>query len=124
MKASSKHLDKLAKDCLISNIDLSSYIEQDISEDGEKIAALHEIFNAEYGWRVNQIGKQGAVMDWLQGLPTALTIPFYNHEILELAKSWGSIPQDASEKQEDKILANYWNFMAAKLCQLFDKVAA
>ena len=58
------------------------------------------------------------MIEWLQGL--ALPIAFYNSDILQLAKDWGSIPHDATEKQEYKILDNYWRFMAAKILQLID----
>ena len=59
----------------------------------------------------------GAVTNWLQGL--ALNIPFYDWDILELAKSTG---QDVTtEAKEDKILNNYWVFMANKFLKLCKK---
>jgi len=81
-----------------------------------KIECLHK-------YNLKSKGVQGSIADWLSGL--AINIAFYNCDIIDLAKSWGSIPQDASEKQEQKILDNYWSFMAAKLMQLlkFNKVA-
>ena len=123
-------LDTLAKQELINSINLSGYdyprynpgVSNLVTEDEYNISALLEIFTSEYGWRVAQVGRTTAVMDWLQGLPSSITIPFYNHEILKMAKSWGSLPVDATEKQEDKLLENYWRFMANKLCQLFAKV--
>jgi hypothetical protein len=54
----------------------------------------------------------------LQGLPSCLNIVFSNYDIIQLAKSWESLPENATEKQEDKILSNYFNFMAAKFFQL------
>jgi len=47
-----------------------------------------------------------------------LHIAFNNHDILELAKDYGSISNNATEKEEQKILDNYWVFMANKLIQL------
>ena len=82
----------------------------------ERIAYAHDRFRSEYKWAIATMGEQRACEEWLQGL--ALPIAFYNHDIIELAKSWGSIPQDATARQEDKIIDNYWRFMAAKLCQL------
>jgi hypothetical protein len=40
-------------------------------------------------------------------------------EILELAKEWGSLPADATERQEQAILDNWFNFAANKTAQLF-----
>jgi len=79
---------------------------------------IAERFQSEYGWRVQQVGRQTAMIDWLQGL--ALPIAFANYEILQLAHKWGSLPDNATEKQEDKLLANYWRFMANKVMQIMD----
>lgn len=89
--------------------------------DKEKLVFLFDTFQSEYGWRVKQVGLQTALMDWLQGLPRAINIAFYNHDILKLAKEWGSLPDNASEKQEDKILNNYWRFMSMRIISLWHK---
>ena len=65
--------------------------------------------------------KIKTIINWIMGLPTCLNIDFENYKILELAKLWGSIPENATEKQEDKILANWWNFIAVKFFQLVRK---
>lgn len=106
-------LDQTAKRYILD------HITPELATDAERIAALHSVFLAEYGWQVKQVGEQQALMDWLQGLPSAVDLPFYNVDILDLARSWGSLPPDATERQEDKILSNYWRFMAAKIGQLF-----
>lgn len=61
-------------------------------------------------------GTQKVITEWLQGI--ALPIAFRDYEILELAKQWGSLPENPTERQEDKILNNYWSFMAMKIMQL------
>lgn len=55
------------------------------------------------------------------GLPSCIDIPFMNYDILQLAKEFGSIPQDASEKEEEKIIERYWDFMANKIFVLFNR---
>lgn len=85
----------------------------------EKLEFLKERFQSEYGYAINRIGYQDAMRDWYQGL--AIDIPFYNNDIIELAKKGGSLPQNATEKQEDKIIENYWSFMARKTLGLFRK---
>ena len=107
----SSELDKAAKLYILDSIDCEGTTQ-------EKIDFVRECFNSEYGWRVDQVGEVRALIDWLQGLPSAVNIAFYNDDIVSLAKAWGSIPEDATEKQEDKILENYWNFIANKLSQL------
>jgi len=87
--------------------------------DADKAHFLYERFMSEYGWRVKQVGEQKALIDWLQGL--AINIAFYNSDILMLAKQWGSLPVTATEKQEDAILENYWNYMAMRIVVLWNK---
>jgi len=81
-----------------------------ISSEADKINYIFDRFNSEYGWRVNQVGKVAAMIDWLQGL--ALNIEFYNDEIINLAIRLGSIDENPSEKLQDRVIENYWNFMA------------
>lgn len=111
----SRELDIKAKlyilDCLAEDSDGNEYHTHE-----ERIAYLEKRFTSEYSWQIKRIGQQNALQEWLQGL--AIPIEFMNHNILELAKSWGSLSDDATEAQEGKILDNYWSLMAAKCDQL------
>lgn len=113
-------LDQKVKRYILDNIDSDCYREEPATTTAEKIAFLHEIFMAEYGWAVERYGRSRALKEWLQGLPSAVHIAFYNGDILDLAKEWGSLPEDASEAKEQAILENYWRLLAAKIGQLFD----
>ena len=83
---------------------------KEINNNQDKIDYLFNRFYSEYDWSIKRNGKLKAMIDWLQGL--ALDIEYYNYDILELAKVMGSVDESLTEKQEDKILLNYWNFMA------------
>ena len=83
---------------------------KEITNNQDKIDYLFNRFYSEYDWSIKRNGKLQAMIDWLQGL--ALDIEYYNYDILELAKMMGSVDENLTEKQEDKILLNYWNFMA------------
>jgi len=84
----------------------------------QKIDFLRERFESEFGFRTKQIGRQAACKEWLQGL--ALSIAYTNYDILELAIKWGSLSKYPSNAECRKILDNYFNFMAAKMVQLFN----
>jgi hypothetical protein len=67
------------------------------------IPALREVYQAEYGYNGT---SPKACMDYLQGLPSVCTIPFYNAEILELLAAQG-----ISRKTEDgqaALIEKYW----------------
>jgi hypothetical protein len=97
------------KNYILSNID-EDIEGNPITSEADKINYIFDRFNSEYGWRVNQVGKVAAMVDWLQGL--ALNIEFYNDEIINLAIRLGSIDENPSEKLQDRVIENYWNFMA------------
>lgn len=78
----------------------------------QRFEALRACFESEYGWAKERIGGQKAFAEWLSGLCGSVDIPFYNSGILELAASWGGLAPDATERQQDRIVDNYWNFMA------------
>jgi hypothetical protein len=89
-----------------------SNIEKQPETDQEKLQFVLDTFRSEYDHMIKRVGGFKAFSEWLSGLPSVLNIDFTNYNILQLAKEWGSIPEDATEKQEDKILANWWNFIA------------
>lgn len=114
----SSELDQTAKQYIIDNIN-HEYCEPESDDINEVIDSLRRAFYAEYGWRVDKVGEQKALVDWFMGLPSACSIEFMNHKILDMAIAWGSLPADYTEKQADKILGNWFNFIAAKTGQLF-----
>lgn len=80
----------------------------------DKFRKIHEIFLSEYEHEIKRTSIQKAFENWLRGLPTNFTIAFYNHDILLLHKKLTVTVKNLTEKEEDKILENYWNLMAFK----------
>lgn len=64
---------------------------------------LHECIKSEKNARKLTIG---IVRDWLQGLPTACTIPFDNHEIQKILESCGN---------QHWSIDDYWRYSASKV---------
>lgn len=110
---------KHATQHILDAIDSDGYDDSPCETDGEKAAFSYNRFMSEYGWRVKQAGEFKAVKDWLEGL--ALNIAFYNHDILQLAKEWGSLSPIATEREEDRVLDQYWPYMAMRLIGLWNK---
>lgn len=92
-------------------------VDVDAMTDKEKFQFIVDTFRAEYGFMVERIGALPAFAEWLSGLPSVLTIAFYNSDILSLAEEWGA--DLSTEGKQEKILFNYFRFMAFK----FDKFA-
>lgn len=113
-----EELDQEIKTMLIRAID-AEYLGNDQANTAEKIALLKADFYATHKWLVDRNGEVNAIREWLQGLPGGIAIPFMNYEILQYAKQIGSLREDATEREEDKILDNWWNLCAVKLHQLF-----
>ena len=76
----------------------------------DKISYIFERFYSEYGWNVEQQGKLKAMTEWLSGL--ALNIDYTYLDIIKLAVDMGSIDENPSDKLQDKVCQNYFNFMA------------
>jgi len=120
----SRELDKKAKlyllEAMRSHLEGYDFTTESIAVMSSKEIAdkTRCIFAAEYSWHIERYGVARALVEWLQGL--ALPIDFYYEDIIDLAKSWGSLTENATEKQKDKVSDNYWSFMANKLNQLFN----
>ena len=93
---------------IIDNIDFSGY---EISNDCylyDKIKTTYNIFKREYVHDNNKFMNEEILFkEWLQGLPSLLTVPFYNYEILENAKKAGFTFE--TEQQENRFLDAYWS---------------
>lgn len=96
---------------IFDNIDNSGYGGGELSTEKEKLQFLAETFKAEYGWAIARYGVVGALKEWLSGLTSCINVPFYNHDILQKAVSWGLLEKDASEEKQDALINEwFWNF--------------
>mgnify|MGYP003135248485 FL=1 len=93
-------------------------IGKDLSDD-EKITYLFDRFNDEFHHAVYVRGKHKAMTDWLSGL--AINIEYTDDAIIQLAEEMGSIDENPSEALENKVLENYWSFMANIILSLEPK---
>ncbi len=94
---------------IIDNIDFSGYgaEQQEIYSLKYKIDLLHETFKSEYCHQHNKhLNKVVLFKEWLQGLPSSCTVPFYNYDILQNGILAGF--DLSTEEKEDIFLANYW----------------
>lgn len=57
-----------------------------------------------------------SIEKWLSGL--ALNIPFEYWEIIELAEACGSSRYEMTDRQQEKLVDNYFNFMANQIAQM------
>lgn len=112
--------NKFYEDYVIESIDSEGY-DANPKTKKEKLQFLKDTFKSEYGHAIARQGEQKAFQEWMQGLPSSYNVEFYNNKILALAKKSGSLPQNATEKQEDRVIENYWNFMSVKTFQAFKK---
>ena len=93
----------------------------EVKTDQEKLQFLYDTFVKEFDFRIQQIGQQNALAEWYQGLPSAFPLAFTNYDILELAKEWGTLEENAPEAKKDRYLNGYWRVLAANTIQLFNK---
>ncbi len=97
-------------------------------ESGITLAELHGIFMAEFGkWAVARYGYQQAVQEWLQGLPSACTVAFYNSDIVRLGYDWGAITPrrtaKATESAEWRWVESWWRRVSMVLAADMAKAA-
>ena len=116
-RLNSKHVTTIADQYILDCIDTDEPM-----TDVEKLQYLADYFieSACYPYNLKRIpNHQARLADWLMGLP--IGIDFEHYRIIQLAKEWQTIPQDASEKLEDKVIANWFNFMAFRILKLWEK---
>lgn len=107
---------------IVENIDLSGYDMSNNIDLFSKVKETHKIFKSEYGYNIQRMGEKKAFCEWLQGLPSALTVPFYNYDILNLAYLHDEIKANATEEEEDKFLDNYFMNLSNAFFTLYNNL--
>lgn len=108
---------------IIDSIDAESYGKEP-KNNKEKLQFLRDTFRDEYydgNPNAQSMGERRAFEEWIRGLPSSFNIDFYNTDILKLAKKNGTLRADASEKEEERVLENYWNYITNKTFIAFNK---
>lgn len=116
-------LKTIVNNYILNAIDGSGY-DKDLKTDEEKLQFLADTFISEYCYPENlrYYGSyQKCFENWIMGLPSSFNIDFENYRIIEIAKEWGSLKPDADDRAEDKILDNWFNYIASHTMQLFSK---
>ena len=111
------NLDTLVKQYIVDAIDLECYDDSasNPQEAAQKVIGYIRKESVNLG-----TSFQTQVADHLAGLPSYINIAFYNNEILDLAVEWGSLDNLDNERANNKIIVNWFNFIAAKLLQIAD----
>lgn len=87
---------------------------------------LRDKFYNEEGYKVEKVGLQEALADWLAGLP--LNIPYTNREIIDFSIKMGSADSKKCYSSsdlnayEEKIINGYWLFMANQIIKIFKSI--
>lgn len=119
------NLNNVAFEYILGCVSTDGY-DKVLTTDKEKIDFVYECFNSEYWYAENKRYYKGndrlAFANWLMGLPSSFNVDYQNYRILELAKEWGSIPADASEKQEDKIIEHWFGWITNKFFVLKNRL--
>ena len=98
----------------------SQDLPEDIKTDKEKVNFIFDRFNPEYN-HANNIRRQPNFQlrfaEWLQGL--AINLPYNYNDIIEIAKK---LLETDQLKNENRIIKNYWSFMAYQIIKLKDNL--
>ena len=75
-----------------------------------KISQLYDVFEDEYGWAIKRMGERKALIEWLQGLPSTIDIPYYYDEINNLLYALGF--DEVKEMEDDEVSEFYYDLIA------------
>ena len=96
---------------ILENIDLEGYGYSNKLPLYDKINVLYIAFKREYLHENNKhLGEIFLFSEWLRGLPSLCTVPFYNFEILQNGLKAGF--DLSNEDKEDLFLENYWTLLS------------
>ena len=90
------------KQAVATMVSINSF--DDLGYDSEE--TLYTIYMQEYGSYSGL--NQHAVTEWVKGLPSVLSFPFYDSDILHKLSNLGHKSVYNKKEREDKIINDYW----------------
>ena len=98
----------------------------DATTHAEKLAFVMSCYDSEFNHKYNQArhpNEQDRFAHWLAGLPSVLDIPFKYDGVIKLAKRLQEVDTYPNEKNTtNRIVENYFNFMAYHILKLNQKL--
>lgn len=123
---------------LLNCVDCSNYTVQGVDVNGnvielpvicetpqQKVNFVVSCFDSEYNFPDNlkrYPNQTARFAEWLMGLPSSFNVDFENYRILEIAIEWGSLTTNAAGSRKDRIIENWFNYIAVKFFQLHEKL--
>lgn len=106
-----KNFKTFFENTIIDNINFDGYGYSNDCYLYDKIKTTYNIFKNEYVHQNNKhLSEVTLFKEWLQGLPSTLTVPFYNSEILENGRNAGF--NLSTDEREENFLSDYWDNLA------------
>ena len=90
----------------------------------EKLQSVLTAFDNEFNYQNNKRiypSLLSRFSGYLQGLPSSMSVAYNYCDILDFARQIGSLKENATEEQEDKILSNWWNWITNEFFKLCKK---
>lgn len=116
MILSSKELLPVVQNYLLDNMDFDGYdLDVTPSTKNEKLKAFNDIFMSEYGHNVGSMSRRQVLKEYLQGLPSCLTVKFYNGDIYNWLVDIGAASGNEKDDRIHELISNYWNVLPSKL---------
>lgn len=89
------------------NISFEGYDEYKNVHKSGRIETCIDVFKDEYGWAIERYGLKKSFIEWLQGLPSCIDIPFYYDDIENLLYALGY--DEVKDMDERDISKLYYN---------------
>lgn len=105
-------LDSIDESATANNLDLT------FEDDRSRIEFFLEQFNEEYNheWRKQSYPSlRLRISEYLQGIPSSISIHFYYHDIIRLTKEWEGYK---SKNKEEYFCNNWFKILATCILQL------
>lgn len=111
-----KERREILKDYIIKSINSSGYNIKEPKNNKDKLLFVLGEFKSEKLHDIKREGVYKAFSEHLAGLHSYLNIDFEYYKIIQLLKNLGY--ENLTEKEQDKILNNYWDYMTTQFFYL------
>jgi len=126
IKMTSRELTPTIQNYLINQLDFTDYVGYCgiVSRPEtvlEKLQAFEKVIMSEFGHNFTNCKNkayQAVITDYLKGLPSCLTVHFYNKDIIDQLIKWNVASENLTDDQYHALCDQWWRVMGAKLKML------
>ena len=86
-----------------------------------RLFLAEKIFKSEKSIEIEKFGELESAINWLSGLCSTISLPFYNEDIVALGVKYGALDFNPTPRQVSNFISNFYSNCAKAFLKLLER---